>query len=284
MNRCWQSRLLALLLAFLVPSQLAAQELTVPEGLYIYGELEETVSSKKKGFAVGDTVRAHAWRNVDVDGRVIIKAGAPILVRVSTLKSAKFAGIKGKLTLEAISVEAVDGSEILLDGGYDRSGRGRKGMAIGLALLAWPFVFIKGKQAVLESGTVFDATVQSEVVVSANDASLYPAASVAMRAGTRLEIEVLYDAIDPDEKLRMLPMSVRLCGEDLSLTHVVTVNEEEIEPIGVELGAAELQGDCTLAGAEVDLRELSKHFGKGINRFEIEMVGLRTEVILDVEM
>jgi len=290
------SRILAAVLLALLPTQLLAEGVSLRRGTQIYGEIDETVSSRKSETSVGDTVRAHVWRDVVVGGRVVIEAGAPLRVRVASMKPAKIFGRKGELTLEAMSVVGVDGLQIALDGGYDRSGTGRKGLAIGLSLLVWPALFIKGKQAVLPSGTVFDASVQTttEVAVEARQErkpkrvprrAEEPAAPVEEPApGASLEIEVLYDEIDPDGKLRLLPMTVRLCGAALGEARVVAVNEQEIEPIPVVLGTPALEAGCTLVGAEVDLRELAKHFGRGINRFEVEIAGSRSEVVLDVEM
>jgi hypothetical protein len=152
----------SVVMAFLLPTAVFAQTAIIPTGTPVYGELDQQVVSKKKKFNVGDIVRAHAWRNVVVNGRVVIKAGAPMVLRVKHLKTAKIAGIKGDLDLEAISVRAADGSDIMLDGGYDKSGKGRKVLSITLfALVAWPLIFIKGKAARLPAGTVFDSAVQA---------------------------------------------------------------------------------------------------------------------------
>src|SRR6185436_11686262 len=155
-------------LLLLLPGALWARDIAVPAGTTFYGETEERVTSrvKKEGTEVGDVVKAHVWRDVTVDGQVVIKAGTPMLVRVSGVKKAKLAGIKGQLELEAVSTKAVDGDDVLLDGGYDKSGHGRKALSISLAAaVAWPLIFIHGKAAVLDPGTVFDCTVESAATV-----------------------------------------------------------------------------------------------------------------------
>ena len=53
-----------------------------------------------------------------------------------------------------LAAQAVDHTDVPIDGGYDRSGKGRMGVTIGLSVaLAWPFVFLKGKNVFLEPGT-----------------------------------------------------------------------------------------------------------------------------------
>ncbi len=106
------------------------QAATLPAGTVVYGELVDEVISKKKFNHEGDYVEAVVWRDVVVGGVVVLPGGSPMVVRISRLKKANFAGIKGKLELEAVSATAPDGTEIPLDGGYDKSGRGRKALSI----------------------------------------------------------------------------------------------------------------------------------------------------------
>ena len=83
---------------------------TVPSGTLIYGELMQEVTSKKKDFAEGDIVQVRVWRDVVVDGQVVVKAGSPMLAEISDLKKANFAGIKGRLKIRAKSVRGTDGT------------------------------------------------------------------------------------------------------------------------------------------------------------------------------
>ena len=98
----------------------------------IYCELDQRVTSKKKETSLGQLVRARVWRNVVVDGQTVIEAGSPMVVRVSAIKGARVAGRKGSITLEAVTTRAEDGQEVMLDGGYDRSGKGKMGLSLTL--------------------------------------------------------------------------------------------------------------------------------------------------------
>lgn len=262
-----------------------SQAISVPAGTTVYGELDQRVTSKKKQTSVGDIIRAKVWRNVEVDGRKVIEAGAPMIVRVSHVKKAKVAGIKGALELEAVSVRGVDGKDILLDGGYDKSGHGRKALSITLGLVvAWPLIFIKGKQAVLETGTVFDASVQADTQVAAGSRR-----TIRIGGGDSegLSVEVLYDDMSPDGEDKVLPVKLRLCGSEVTEAAVVSVNEDEIKAIPVVL-AEEPESDeesgCTTVRGSIDLKVLGKLFSKGINRFVIAVGGAQAEVVLDIEL
>ncbi len=279
-------RLLALATSLLLPTSLAAQTaVTIPAGTYVYGELDERVTSKKKETAVGDIVRARVWRDVVVDGRVLIRAGAPLVSRVSHVKPAKIAGRKGEVFLDAVSARAVDGTEVLLDGGYDKSGKGKKALAWSLfALVAWPLVFIKGKQAVLDPGTVFDASVQADWPVTVESEAAPFRLQLADGERQELAVEVLYDEMDPDAKQKVLPLRLVACGLSPAAASVVTVNEQEIQPLALALGSRARVDECTEIEATLDLKSLAKHFRKGINRFTVDADGVSGEVILEIEL
>ena len=134
-----------------------ARSVRVSAGTPVYGELDEKVTSRTKrdGTSRGDLVSAHVWRDVVVDGRIVIPAGAPMMLRVGHVRKSNFAGVKGKLELEAISVELPDGTELPLSGGYDKSGHGRKALSITLAaVVAWPLIFQRSSRKVPISSRV----------------------------------------------------------------------------------------------------------------------------------
>ncbi len=281
--RRFLARVLAASLTVLLTGQLWAYEVRLPAGTAVYGELQEAVTSKKTDTAVGEVVRAQVWRDVLVDGRVAIHAGAPMITRVSMVKPAKIAGRRGEVHVEAVSVRAVDGSEILLDGGYDKSGKGKKALAWSLfALVAWPLVFIKGKQAVLEPGTVFDAAIQADTDVAVDEG-----AGFRIRVGSPqppLEVAVLYDDMDPEAKQQVLPLELRNCAGDVGPASIVAVNGKEIPSIPLALGSPTTRDGCSVVRGSADLKALAKHFSKGINRFEVASGDALAEVILEIEL
>ncbi len=282
-----RSTLAFVLTGFLVTGPLLSDEvLTIPSGTAIYGELDETVTSRKKETTVGDIVRARVWRNVVVNGHTVIKAGEPMLLKVSVAKPAKIAGRKGQLELEAISTRTINGDEILLDGGYDKSGKGRKALSITLfAVVAWPLIFIKGKQAELPTGTVFDGVIQADTPVTiASD----EVAAVKVRLGgfgPSLTLDPLYDEMDESGKSPDLPVAMELCDAGpLETAAVVTVNGKDVPHLPLELGETTQEGECSASRAIVNLKRVGEHFVKGINRFEVEAGGARAEIVLDVEL
>ena len=213
-----------------------------------------------------------------VDGHRVITAGTPVYAKVERMKKARMAGQKGFLELEVLSASAVDRKDVALDGGYDRSGKGRMGVTIGLAVaLAWPFVFIKGKNVFLEPGTIFDAMVRASTEVEVSGAASPP---IQVEGETGLVVTIPYNEIDLERKIRELPLLLRVPEGALSRASIVSVNGKEIQPIQVRvLGDA---GEESYR-AVVDFKLLSNHFGRGMNRFEIEMGEYRAEILLEIE-
>jgi hypothetical protein len=269
----------------LLAGSATAKTASLPAGSLVYGELDEKVTSRieKDGWDQGDSVRAHVWRDVSVGGVTVIKAGTPMMVRISEIKKAKMAGPKGKLELEAVSTTSADGDLVPLTGGYDKSGHGRMGLSISLAaVVAWPLIFIKGKAAILDAGTVFDATTEAPI-----DATPAPDAMPKIRladTSTVLQASVLYDEMDPDGKSKFLPLHLESCTGPIDSANVLTVNGHEIPSIPASLAGAEARGDCHSVHASIDLKELGKHFAKGINRFEVETPRGRAEIVMDIEL
>jgi hypothetical protein len=141
-----------------------AVEAVIPDGSTVYITTLETVIGKKHETAVGSIVRARVWRDVVADGQIVIKGGTPATVQVSSIKSRKIFGIKGKMSLAAIQTTSVDGQTVYLTGGYNKEGKSRMGWSLGLGLLVvWPALFVPGKAAELPTGTVMDSFTSGSV-------------------------------------------------------------------------------------------------------------------------
>ena len=79
-------RFLCCFLAILLPAAaLPARTVTIPFGTTIFCELDQAVTTRQKeahAVQVGDIVEAHVWKDVWVDGHVVIAAGSPIYAKV----------------------------------------------------------------------------------------------------------------------------------------------------------------------------------------------------------
>ncbi|MGB5159710.1 MAG: hypothetical protein WBO69_09815, partial [Thermoanaerobaculia bacterium] len=252
-------------LAFLMPAAaMPAETVTIPFGTTVFCELDQQITTRQKeAYAVqtGDIVQAHVWKDVWVDGHRVFAAGTPVFAKVERMKKARMAGQKGFLEIEVLSAPSVDRKDVPLDGGYDRSGRGRMGVTIGLAVaLAWPFVFLKGKNVFLESGTIFDAVVRATTAVEVPADAPLP---IKVEGEPGLVVEVSYADLDLTKKIKQLPLILHVPEGQLSRAHVVSVNGNEINPIQVTVQGEAGEGSYE---AVLDFKLLSNHFGRGMNR------------------
>ena len=70
-------------------------------------------------------------------------------------------------TVETIT--AVDNQSVPVNFKYDFAGKSRTGVAVATAVVvAAPLVFIKGKPAVVEAGTVFEALISTDKKINLN--------------------------------------------------------------------------------------------------------------------
>jgi hypothetical protein len=271
----------SILVVLLPVAALPAKTVTIPFGTTIFCELDQAVTTRQKeahAVQTGDVVQAHVWRDVWIDGHVVIKAGTSVYAKVDWMKKARMAGQKGYLVIEVLAAQAVDGNDVPVDGGYDRSGKGRMGVTLGLSVVvAWPFLFIKGKNVFLESGTIFDAVVRASTEVEIPDS----APAVTVERLPALQVSIDYSELNVEKKIKKIPLLIQVPEQELSKASIVSINGMKIYPVQIELvGEAEIEDGYR---AIADFRILSKYFTGGMNRFEVEVGEERAEVLLEIE-
>jgi hypothetical protein len=269
----------------------AAGDRILPQGTRIYLVTDKEVTSKRGESDVGTVVPCRVWRDVEYEGTVFIKGGTGAACRVDKVKRRNMGGKEGEISIGGVETRSIDGQQVMLMGGYNKEGSGRKAVVwtVGLLLL-WPVLFVPGGQAELPPGTVFDVTSVNDLRVRGEPAggSTPQRINLASFAGA-LSAEVMLDDLMAQQKPETL--RVKLSKEPpLPTTLVVdNVNGKSIEPIPVTVtGVARGPDDTTTGVGEIKLKPLAKHFQKGINRFEISHLDgedrKATEVILDVQM
>jgi len=283
----WCASVVAVALAVLLPSTMFAELVAVPSGTRVFIELDQLVTSKKKHNSQGSYVRAHVWRDVVVDGKTVVKAGTPAMVQIGNIKGAKVAGVKGHVELRALQVAAVDGRDVMLVGGYDQSGKNLTALSVSLAVIVFvPLIFLKGKQAKLQPGTIFDAMVANQTSIEVGDSQHV---TLKLADSNPLTVTVLYDQIEDNAKgekeVKDLPLKITIEGESIENPRVIKVNEVAIDPIPITVIQVTSDEEGTVsAEASINLKALGKHFTQGFNRFTVEVNGQTDEVMLDLEL
>jgi len=95
-------------------------------------------------------------------GETLIAKGTPVVIKVERKKS-RGIGKAGWLQIKPISTTAIDGHQILLDGGFSKEGEQRRGVALGLGIglgltylpgFGFFFLMLKGEKIILPQGTM----------------------------------------------------------------------------------------------------------------------------------
>ncbi len=302
----------SLIASFLFYTTAAAESVTIPANTRIYVKTDEFITGKRKTTRVGQIIRASVWRDVVIGGHIVIDAGTPVVVRVDSFRKAKIAGIKGKLTLGAYETMLFDGTPVQLGGGYHKEGRGRMTLSILLAVFVFvPLIFIPGKKAKLERGTVFDAYTDRRVTIpvppgrtraasSRTPMALFHSADVpgftkpqrkidlTSFAHQGFYVEVLYEEMEAVEKPKVFPFAIQVPVGSSGEFIIDKLNGEPIEAIKLSAVLTGTEEELEFWHAEVGIKKLAKKFKKGINTFEISTMidGVRVaqEIVLDIQI
>jgi hypothetical protein len=255
-------------------------ELVIPRGTVVFGELGERVTSNSNDNDVGDEVDGQVWKDVIVEGHTVIRAGTPIALRITQMTSSGVGGRGGSLKIMAVSVNAIDGTEISLAGGYDQAAGDRYALNQALAYVLWPSVFLPGRKAVLDVGTVFDASIPADTRIMLPESAV---PTLKLADVPDFSVEVVYDEIN--QRAGTLPLALTLCNREFTRqASITTVNDKEVRPILVTIITSRLGNPCHEYRAIVNLESLTKEFNPGINRFSVAMGGTEAGVVLYVEM
>ena len=261
--------------------------ITLPAYTRVYVETTQDLIGKRGQAEPGQSVNAKVWRDVVVNGHVLIAAGAPIIAKVDSVKHRNIAGVKGTMTVGAYETESVDGQAIQLSGGYHKDGKSRMALSITLGVLFILPIFIPGKAAELPAGTVFDANVDNNWQVE-----------VGASTGTRkinlsymdseISAELLYEKFEEEEKPKYFEFQITV-PQGASTDFVIDrINSEEIKPLKLKNISENIEDDEAVVNAQIKIKTLLKKFAKGINTIEIANIEgderVATKLTIDIEI
>ncbi len=117
----------------------------------------------------GQTVDFKVVGDVVIDNKTVITGGTSLQGIIVNSEKAKGLGKEGKLDIQLSQVKAIDGQTVQLSGYLSKAGDNKttETVVIG-ALLFWPVLFAKGKEAIIPAGSKFNTTVSQTVVVRVN--------------------------------------------------------------------------------------------------------------------
>ena len=264
-----------------------AASIELPANTRIYVETTQGLIGKRDQAEQGQSVSAKVWRDVVVNGHVLIAAGAPVIAKVDAVKHRNIAGVKGKMTVGAYETKSVDGQAIQLSGGYHKGGKSRMALSITLGVLFILPIFIPGKAAELPAGTVFDASVdnnwQVEVGASARTPKLY-----LSYMDSEISAKLLYEKFEEQEKPKYFEFQITVPKDAPASFVIDRINSEVIDPLKLKNISENNEGDDTVVNAQIKIKTLLKKFAKGINIIEIANIEgderVATKLTIDIEI
>lgn len=263
----------------------------IPDDSTVYLTTIETVIGKKSKTSVGQIVRARVWRDVVVDGQILIRGGTSATVKVSRIKSRGIFGIKGEMSLAAVETTAIDGQTVYLTGGYHKEGGGRMMLSLGIGLLLfWPALFVVGKAAELPEGTVMDSFTIGSVTVATADTNKPTRVINLSSYMSGFDVEVLYEELAKTNKPKKFDFLITAPSDAPDIFVIDRINGKSIEPIELKVLSVVIdeEEEEKAVRVNVSIKKLAKLFKKGINTFEVSYTDdgerVAEEVILQIEI
>ncbi|RLA41317.1 MAG: hypothetical protein DRR42_24810 [Gammaproteobacteria bacterium] len=287
--RLRQAISLLVIFSFLLQVQLAfASTVKLPTDTRVYIETKEALIAKGDRIQQGQMVRAKVWRDVIVDGHVLIAAGTPVVAKVDQVKKRKIAGVKGQMSIRALETESIDGKEIQLSGGYHKEGKSRMALSISLAVIVFlPLIFIPGKAAELPAGTVFDAYVDRSMHIDVGEVTKSEKVNLTYLS-SEMSTEFLYEKLTAQEKPKYFEFEITVPQEAEWKFAIDRINSDSIKPIKLDVISQTIEDDEVVINARVKIKTLVKKLAKGINTIEIANVAqderVASKLTLDIEI
>jgi hypothetical protein len=264
-----------------------ATSIQLPTSTRVYVETQQDLIGKGNQVQEGQSVRAQVWRDVVVNGHVVIAAGTPVIAKVDLYKRRQIAGVKGTMTIAAYETESLDGQVIQLSGGYHKEGKSRMALSITLGVLFILPIFIPGKAAELPSGTVFDAYIDNNWQIELGETPQVRKVNLSYM-GADIEAELLYEKFEEQEKPKYFEFQIIVPENAPNKFVIDRVNSESVEPIKLKTISENVEDDELVVNAQVKIKTLLKKFSKGINTIEIASLEgdqrVAVKLIIDIEI
>ena len=159
--------LLFTIITFLkIPDLLYAQsqdKVKLPAGTVVALSIENSANSDA---SINSVVNFRVIRDVSVNDKVVIKAGAVATGTISEVSSSGALGKEGKVAVKLNSVQAVDGQNVYLSGSLDKEGENKVVLTVILGLLCLPLLLLNGGDANIPAGTEVRAYVEQDCQIS----------------------------------------------------------------------------------------------------------------------
>ena len=148
-----------------------AQTVTLSNGKSIPIRLTSEIQSDVKAkYQVTPTAIVDADIKGDSGTHTLIRRGTPVEI-AATIQKSKGVGKGAYVKLDFLSTQSVDGQDIRLQGNLIRTGKNKKGTALGVGLgvgltVCWPCLFclcINGDEVIIPESTLVNNVVTNDI-------------------------------------------------------------------------------------------------------------------------
>lgn len=145
----------------------SVNRIKIPAGTPVIVKSVDTLNSGT--LISGTEVSFKTIKDVKLDDRLLIKAGADVQARVTYAKKKGMVGEPGVIQISDFTVNAVDGTDVPLRSNIFVSGEDKSDLSLVLGvILCFPFLIMKGHNAELPAGTVKTLFTNIDVTVDSN--------------------------------------------------------------------------------------------------------------------
>lgn len=123
-------------------------------------------NSANSDASLNSVVQFRVLRDVSVNDKVVIQAGAIATGTISEVSSSGALGKGGKVAVKLNSVIAVDGQSVYLSGSVDKEGENKVVLTVILGLICLPLLLLSGGDANIPAGTEVRAYVEQDCQIS----------------------------------------------------------------------------------------------------------------------
>lgn len=115
----------------------------------------------------GQTVDFNVIRDVNIDGVCAIPRGTLVKGKVVEARKSSLAGTKGRLVISINNLFLPNGEPLYFTNTDVRIyGKNKTPLAVALAVLCWPCIFIPGSAAIMPAGYEVQATVAANTTIT----------------------------------------------------------------------------------------------------------------------
>lgn len=152
------------ILVYIATNVAYAETVTLKSNTVVVVKNNNEISSKT--YKTGQEVIFHVAADVKVKGKVVIKAGAPVIGSIQSSQDAEMAGGSGKISVAVQLVETVDGQNVPISGQFVYEGESERGGTVAVGVILCPLVLLnKGEPGLIPVGAQIRALTISETEI-----------------------------------------------------------------------------------------------------------------------